>query len=99
MSVSERVIAQVNDRLQLVVTRFYETQYTAALYDGAWPQAKLLVTAVFSPTSARVDFGFNNDYHLILNGAVFELPFFELMKVADFLRLPFPLRHADQVPA
>jgi hypothetical protein len=93
-----RVIAQVNERLQLVVGKFSK-QLIACLYEGNYPQVRLLAATSFEANEARVALGFTNEFELWLGKTQYQMPFFELLKVADFLQIEIPGRDVKQAVA
>ncbi|CAM5589565.1 hypothetical protein [Rhodanobacter lindaniclasticus] len=97
-------VAQLAPGVQLVVLDM-TSHYSASVFVGEWP------TGVMVSTNTRVDRaqsrvavdarGGEPRIRLWLNDTSYTLPWLELLKVADFLRLPIPLPVplGEQVPA
>jgi hypothetical protein len=92
-------VAQLAPGVQLVVLDM-RTFYTASVVVGEWPSGAII------STNTRVDLAdafvdADSPPVLWLNGTSYKLPWLELLKVADFLRLPIPLPVplGEQVPA
>jgi hypothetical protein len=90
-------VAQLAPGVQLVVLDM-RTYYSACVFAGEWPTGTCLSTNT-DASRARVDI--EPSQCLWLGSTCYTLPWLELLKVADFLRIPIPLPVplGEQVPA
>lgn len=90
-----RVIAQLADGVQLVVLQHSDTSFSAVVLLGAWPGGKQLAMTAFDAGVARVDTNYQPP-SLWLGKTNIEVPWLELLKVADFLHIDIPLPHPPE---
>lgn len=72
--------------------------FSASVGLGKWPDTRKLTCTVFEAGQARVD-AEDQPPSLWLDRTNIELPWAELLKVADFLLLEIPTPAGTQVPA
>lgn len=87
--------------LQLVVMDFQDKTGSASLYHGDWPIGRCLACSVFgvdAPARVYVDED-DGSATLWLGSMTVELPWPELLAVADFLRLDIPVPPTQEVAA
>lgn len=90
-------VAQLAPGVQLVVLDM-RTYYTASVHIGEWPDGAFVSTNTdTSPARVAID----PKVCLWLGDTSYKLPWLELLKIADFMRLPIPLPVplGEQVPA
>lgn len=96
--------AQLAPGVQLVVLDM-STYYTASVFAGEWPDGAMVSTNTrVDVARSRVDIDTScgaTHHRLWLSDTSYTLPWLELLKVADFLKLPIPLPVplGEQVPA
>jgi hypothetical protein len=87
----KQVIAQLTPDMQLVVVDSDEGMYCASLVRGEWPGGNTIVQTVFSLDDDHVYVDDEKPPKLWMRGTAYRLPWAELLKVADFLKLDIPL--------
>jgi hypothetical protein len=98
----ETITVQIAEGVQMVVRSFASKEITASIFLGEFPTGKpLSFTTVFGDATARVEVPASAPPCLWFGHTSVELPWLELLKVADFLRLDIPLSipPGEQVPA
>lgn len=84
----DNVIVQLRPGVLLRISRQSATQGCAALYIGAYQPDNRVLSAPFRIDAARLTHAPRKAMALWLGNIVFELPWVELLKAADFLLLP-----------
>lgn len=89
----DMVTAQLTADIQLLVMRHpVGPRYTASLVSGTWPHSERLSLHSFNDLSRSRVCQYEKPV-LWLDSTCYDLPWLELLKIADFLVLPIPLPH------
>lgn len=95
----DNVIVQSRPGLYLRISRQNALMGCASLYVGAYHPRNRVLSTHFRLDTARVTHAPRKDRALMLGDTAFELPWFHLLKAADFLLLPIPVLPAGQATA
>lgn len=91
----DNVIVQPRPDTYLRISRQTNELGCAALYVGSCSSTDRVLSVPFQLDAARITNAPRPDLALWLGNAAFELPWFELLKAADFLVLPIPVPYPD----
>lgn len=94
MSRGDSIEVALSPDLQLVL--LLDDQFNGSQSASIWQGRKRISTTVFAKDTARVAVQ-DGDATLWLGGTLFDLPWLELLKVADFLRLPIDVPATEMV--
>ena len=95
----DNVIVQLRAGLYLRISRQTDEMGCAALYVGSYSPTHRVLSVPFRLDAARITNAPRPDLVLWLGNAAFELPWFELLKAADFLVLPVPAPYPTDAKA
>lgn len=86
---NDQVVAALADGAYLLLIPFGGKKHIASVGLGEWPSGKVLLSHTFEV--GRVDAEPDSVPTLWLGDTCYRMPWLELLKVADFLRLEIPL--------
>lgn len=94
----ECCVATLVDDMQLVVWDHGNGRFAAQMFKGQWPAGDTLAGIVFDLVDAHIHPDDPKIDGIWLGHTKVYMPWLELLKVADYLQLPIPLRLPHPLP-